>query len=884
MRIKGRIPVLGVVFLILTAMLCPSTEAFAKKNDISLKRTTKIIFLGGCRGKKKDGSAAKYSKQINAKNLLKGFDADKMTLTLKSRDNKTASVSNKKQKIYAQGIGSTEVMLTVCSKKTGKQLFAGEVTVQVRKNAGAEDLQVLGVEEGDTFTVGESINVLLPNYSMASGNIISDTDLRRLKCDSDEVFITKGSQANSYFVQFDGPGEYTLVAEAYQSSKYSGATVTKKITVSVEEKENRVWQTGTRTFCLEGDAVYDDLEPAEIGVYEALMDIDMFYTNVDDITVKDGIAYISVFRQFEGGKEYIIKTDGEEYRFTAAETGPEAVASMDFRLEEIYAGCLTNIGFNFYDKDGIDITENVSETLLSHVGLEVGGDTEGIFFSTERIYVPNAGARVVLKAQLTYEALADKVIAAEKEFVTKPVNAVSYTGKYKYTFVQDDGKYLQPGEEERHSAAFGDSVVLEALLLYSDGSYRTLQEAGVDGLRIENEYIAMKGGKVFQAASGGTALTFNNEGATYILAMKGEEVVERFRLDVTGARKAASLQASVSKDKLNSNLYAEDYLIIKAQVLDQYGDVFTTDGFTITQPKENMASAGVVDFGVFREGRMLLYGSDCHMTGSNPTITAVVSWKNLSQTISFDAQDVDFYPERISEYSIQLKTEDELFLNTGLAVQEETKTVFVTAEITRDGYLVGELEDFGYGFAELLEEPSIGKPAGEYGLETGEDMFGLLIKFTSDSGGVIRYLEATDCICNAYGGIEFFPFLPGKRLELGKYELSLYYIKGGEKISQVEKCGGMLTIRTYDGTPDIIYDQIAESAVVEETAPWTKNIKKFFRFYLDGEEITDYVTNVDCSESAAGSVYVRSVSFGLTNPDYGTFTETCNVDVLIARQ
>lgn len=881
-RIKTVITI--VLLAVLTGLFSTMAEAYAR-TDISLKKTTKIIFCGGCRGKRSDGRKASYSKLINAKNLLDGFNPDKMKLTLKSADKSVATVSNKKLRIYAKGIGSTDIEMKVTSKKTGKVLFDKPFKVQVWKNADEDSLTILGAEDGDVFRPGDSVKIQLPAFvETTEGKIRTDTDLRRLVCDSDEVYVEKGKEENSFIVRFDEPGEYILRAEAYQSKKYSGTTVLKEIHVSVEEQESTLWQTSLNSFCYEGEAAYEDLEPSEIGIYEVFMDVECFYTNVSDINIEDGTACISVFKPFEGGSEYIIRIADEKFRFRAAEGGVGQVASMEIELPVVEAGKLAEIGYRYLNPDGIDITDSVAQVLQDYISVQITGDAEGVFVSSNRLYAPKAGASLTVKAEAVFEGLKNGRLEAQKNVITKGIEKPEYTGEYMYTFTKDDGKYLALGEEEKHYIAFGDSVVFEALLKFSDGKYRTLKEAGIDSLRIEEEYVAMQTGRLYGAASGGTQIGVNNEGATIILAMKGEEIVERFRLDVKEARKPASIEASVSKDKLNSNAFADDYIIIKADLLDQYGDVMKADGFTAVQDEENRASAGTVDFGGFTDGRMILYGSSCHMTGKDTMVKAAVKWQDFSKNISFNVKDADFNPDLIQAYDFRLKTEDVPVLDTALYGDAEAKSIFMCVELSRDGYFVGEASDFGYDIRILTEEPSMGMSAGEYRLDVGEAMFAVLVRFTPEGSRESRLLGESDCIYVGYDGAEFISFAPGAMLESGKYEVALYYIWGGEEISRLEYRGNDFSFRVIDSTPDIVYDQIAESAKIEEGAPWTKNIKKFFKFYLDGEDITGYVTKVDCSESKSGSVYVRTVSFGLENPEYGEFTKTCDVDVLIAKQ
>ena len=64
-------------------------------STISFKKSSKILYLGGCIGKKANGKKAKYYSFLKVKNNLKGFNSKTMDIKLESEDTSVCTVSNK---------------------------------------------------------------------------------------------------------------------------------------------------------------------------------------------------------------------------------------------------------------------------------------------------------------------------------------------------------------------------------------------------------------------------------------------------------------------------------------------------------------------------------------------------------------------------------------------------------------------------------------------------------------------------------------------------------------------------------------------------------------------------------------------------------------------
>ena len=87
---------------------------------------------------------------------------------------------------------------------------------------------------------------------------------------------------------------------------------------------------------------------------------------------------------------------------------------------------------------------------------------------------------------------------------------------------------------------------------------------------------------------------------------------------------------------------------------------------------------------------------------------------------------------------------------------------------------------------------------------------------------------------------------------------------------------------------EIINNQIAipctGCSYCTEGCPMHIAIPQYFSFYLDGEDISGYITKVDCVEGSTGTVFVRSVEFLMPNPYFGAFTKTVEIERLITKQ
>lgn len=200
--------------------------AAAAEEVPELTKKSKILYVGGSKGTKRDGTKCKVTYYKSVAKMIKGFDSTVMKLKAVSAD--TDAVTVKGSLIKAAGIGKSEVTVTVTEKATGKILLNDVLKVTVRKNA--DTVTVAGdIADGDTVTVGEEYTVSLPRYI---DGVKTDTDVRTLTCGNADVIITPDAEKDRVWtVKFDKAGEYTLNASAYQSGSFKGTTASTTVNV-----------------------------------------------------------------------------------------------------------------------------------------------------------------------------------------------------------------------------------------------------------------------------------------------------------------------------------------------------------------------------------------------------------------------------------------------------------------------------------------------------------------------------------------------------------------------------------------------------------------------------------------------------------------------------
>ena len=867
--------------MVLGISLCPIENLSAKtaaskqsskespEEKLQLKKREKILYIGGCRGVTSDGEKAGFLAHANVRKLINGFSTARYDISLKTGSIQVASVNNKKDCIYAEGIGETTVTVTVKDKTTGKKVLKDKINIIVRQNADTKTFKAEGLDLSKSIYDGDTLTISMPG---------TYTDKRVLLCDDEGVDIISLEDGISFKVTFIDPGDYTLTAAAYQSEKYNGYTAKKEFDVTVKEREAEIIQTGADSVILSGGPVDEDMEASEVSVYEINDGIKIFYSYASKLSLKDNEAEITFFKAFASEKEYKLEYDGLEFTFISAPCTVDDVARFSIVEDEVRAGEEKELGFRFFNKEEIDITSAVEKELLSKIKLEFPEEEyfDG-YISGRKLFLTKSGMEVKIKAILEIpddNEAEPRKFTAEKKIKSLPEKGTQFTGKVIYSIKKDTGKYLLPEDECAFNIPIGDNAVLEALFEMDDGKYKNFKEAGITDILVGDKTVLMVG-KI--SSTGGYRLILNNVGTTGIVAFRGEEVAGSFDVEVLPARKPAELKVELSKEYLNTNDLVEDYVLVKADMYDQYGDPIEAE-YSISQTEASKKDIGAVGFTEISKGRFVLNGYECPSSDKQKILSANVRSGNFEEKIKIYIRDIVYDPSA-DDYTYGLKFDGSKLIDTSLSLKKEApKSTFVTVVISKGEYYVGE--GIGYFFDGF---PDVRQNASYYGVAPDTGFYGISVEYSDGNDKTYFIGEDDNCIISSYSELEFIPYTYQEKLPAGTYEVSVYHVKAGKDVSHIDLCDSAEII-AFDPDPEIEIVQKLQSYVSKPETGWKDVITQYFSFYYDGEEISGYITKVDCVEGSTGTVFVRSVEFLMSNPYFGAFTKTVNVERLITKQ
>lgn len=847
-----------------------NSEVLVSENSqFSLKKNQFTLFLGGSNGVQENGTKAPVLKYSTISKYVSGFDNEKYDIKLKSSDKSVVTVSNNKDRIYPKKIGTAEVLVTIKNRKNGKTVYKELISVTVKKNA--EKLVVEGLENEDEFDYNESIIVKLP--------ATDDTDLRRLYCDNHNVQIELTKLPNTYNVTFKKLGDYKLIAESYQSEKYDGFIKQKSFNVHVVKEEADLKQTSTNEFEIDGGLVFEGMIPDDIEVYAYQNGVKVYFSGIEKIQVSGTTAKVTTFKDFVPGVRYLVLCDGEELEFVAAGNSITDVASIKIETTNVLAGKYNKIKLGYYTKEDVNITKKVADELDKFAQFSFADQDAGKgFFNGYDIYFLKADEEATIKAYLEiFDGTGlnpPNKVYAEASVQSKAASSSStYTGNLIYSFDKNDDHYLRESEITNTSLALGDDYCVEALLEYSDGTYKSFDAAGITKLMVADQSIAMIGPK---NTAGGYSLYLNNTGSTAIILYSGNDIVDTIHFTVGEKRKASSLKTSLNKLKLNTNLYVGDYLVVKADVYDQYGKALENQNIKITQNEITKKLVGEVLFESFHSGRLIINGWDCQTSGKTGVIRASISVGELQEEISFEVSDIPINYLELGSYQYRLMIDGSRYIDTAVyAGNSKVDSTFISAIIeSKDGYFVGE--DLG---VLLYEKPTMIKTAAQYGIAEGESFLGILLE-RKDAKGNVSVVGDSECIIPSYMDLEFAPYTYGSQLPEGEYTISYYLITGGAKVSQVV-LKDSVTLFVYDSEPEIEIKQISESYSAKKSGSKTEVVKNCFKFYLDGVDITGNINDVDYNESGEGDLFIKNITFSIPNSVYGKYRRIYELGKLI---
>ena len=882
-----------VLALVLVIGVVPAAAA---SENVSLTKTKKTIFVDGCKGTTAAGKNAKYYSYANIKKIVKNFDSKTMDIKLDSSDTSIVATDDKKDRVTAVAPGKAAVTVNVFNKKGDKELLLTKsIVVTVKKNATASTLLVSGIKDGDKFKVNDSVKVTLTRKSG------SDTDLRRLVSTGDGVQIEEAG-TRKFKVTFTKAGTFSLVAESYMSEKYSGTTASKSFAVTVEDdkkeeekkeeekkeeekKETKLEaaQISADSFKLTGSAVTSSLTKESIKIYYMIGGVEVTAPiSVKEVSVTENTATVTMMSDFVQGETYYVPLGEEKASFTTAQLPKDdpvkAIKSIVFKTHTATINENVDIDFIYLDANGIDITNYVKSDADARIQLEDTGNGANAYVSGRSVNIYEKGKIVTLKATLLqgYDLVTNKEISVTAmgnvAGVEKEVPKVASS---KYTFTNDgDAVYLKSTDAVNTTICVGDTnYALEVLFTYSDKSTKTPVELGAVATSV-NESVLMIGGKT---ASGGDLLIPNSEGETYIKYKVGEQEIGGFKVVVRAARKASRIEVVKDKEKLNINPVLNDSLEISAIVRDQYGDAMNNEPLIITQREASQKDVSV-SFGSFLNGKLVVEGVNCAILGNNPVYQVLFDITNgngLTATNSFYVSNVAYDPTKLNSYSASLEFDGDLNINTALAIgKQKDKQTNVYINITSNGFSLEETKGI------LLDKaPTSAIKASDYSKVAGDCIVAMTIQYRPEGGTESFITSGVNIDTTSFDDcIVFDPVSSGKKLGKGVYTIRGYIITLGETSSTIKQIVPVRVITVKDDGREGSYKVLKEKTDVSGSD--AQKVADCFEFYYDGSKLDpSLISYVDAT--TGDNTYVRSVTFTLSNDDYGSFTVKIPVDKLI---
>lgn len=863
----------------------------AASDTPSLKKTSKTLYVGGCKGKKENGTAAKYYDYCKATKLLSGYTSKTMSISLESDNEKVCTVDG--SKIYAKGKGTANVTITIAKKnKPGVPIFAKSVKITVKKNADA-DFSVTGIKDGAEYELGKTLSIVMKRDK--------DNDLRKLTCDNPDAVVTKKNKYGSkYTVKFAKAGTYVFTATTYQSSKYSAATAKKTFTVTVKGEAPKpteeptptptetptttptpteapskasVKQTSLDTFVISGVENAADIKSKDINLYikiteDVKSDRSSYIKNVS-VDGKD--VTVQLHSEFDSNTVYYVSfpgLTGDDLSFKAIVGDESEIASFKVLNTKVLSGEMVDLDIRYYDASGIDITSKVSSKVTVNVSLP--SNVYDPFASGKQIYFsePDKSAKFTITVTKGYNY-------GEPINIVQDVVITSYQPKFDhilYTVTNDDGIYMKSTDTRVSSFANdpGVSPVIEVLFVYVDEvtkkeTYKTLDQEGITGLKPDNEKILMIGTK---ASTGGYYLLPLNTGKASVLFMKGDKVVTWADVEIKAERKVNTIAAALSKNSLNVNALAGDSLEITAVVTDQYGGELKGKTISITQIDYTLAN-GAVSFGSFVDGKLKINGSDITFFKEGP-IQVKLTCDGKECTAMFQIADKSEATEwKWSNPGITLISIDTAIKDGDIKPQVASMSI----EGTNGNFTVKK------EFLTFCGKPvTAALKASEFGKTEGTVIYAYTIQKDGQYLTSLPDLVTDDSVELKFTAYEYQKKLAAG-LEAGKttqYTIQAYRIVLGGSTSEVKPLGQKNIVVT-NNQPKVTY-KVIKNKTNETTGVGIAN--DCFEFYIDGVKLpasavkdAEFITSGDGTSKA-----VQTVTIGITNSVYGDYIQKIKFD------
>lgn len=868
------------VVLALTLVI-GTIPASAADSDLSLKKASKILYIGGAKGTKADGTACKTGSACLLSKLVKNFNKDTMTIKVESADKAIAKTTSKSSKVSAVGIGSTTVTVSVFDSDDIK-IFEKDIKVTVKKNAEAVAVNSDALASGKVG-VNTPYTVVLPRK--ADGKFV-DTDGRNLTANDDSVVIKKVA-ATTFEVTFTKAGDFELTAYAYQSSKFTAATATAEV-IKVNAALNPIAtkQASLSSAYVEFDCNVEGIVGADnFRAYTKTIDgKPVFFSNVEKVTAEGEKAEIKFFTAFLADHEYFLSYNGVEVgSFKAITVTKDSVVDVEVKDITIFCDEVTaaDAAYKLLDASGIDIKDAmVDGAKLSSKATFKFTDADGsqAFVDGDKLYIKEAGKTYT--CEINYKDTFKKtfkVTSVAKETWGFVGFDYDYSGVYSKdaaNVVVD--KKIAGNAAKKVTLTMSEvgsyNEVLQVVANYQKGADVEKRGLDVTGFKAVSgdEKIVMVGNNPKDADGNDIEYSFilspNNEGTANIIIYEvlwdgTEKAIGYIPVEVKPARKATTPDVKLGSQMFNVG-YAADSIKVEYSLKDQYGDDFKFDSVSFEQKNNtDVVTASVT-------------GGALTFTLVNADKLPKDKDKSVDVTLEFT-----FAPSNLKK-SVSVKVGNETFATSyKLNLSEKEIDTALTAETTSVKSVVvstlGATKN-GYNFAGKDVDYADAAPVSKMRETTNSAT--TYVYTVSLNGATIKDADnanidgSIDTIKGVVAGAK------ATKLAAGTYTVTLYQVDDtfddqGKPVT-LAKAIDSASFKVVDNQKGL------EITKVKEYVDGIDNLKDAFTIKFNGADVKAATVLKRNVNEGTKRAYVDTASYTFTSA-FGDVTITANVDVLV---
>ena len=877
------------VVLALTLVI-GTIPASAADVDFSLKKSSKIIYIDGSKGTKvnEDGTtvACKIVNKYKLSKLVKGFDKNTMDIKLKSADKTIAKTSNTYDRVYAKGIGKTNVTINVESKETGKLLFSKAVKVQVKKNATAASFVVDSAELVNDAKLGVNTAYTLKMPRVDGNGNWLDTDKRELTCDDANAVIKSTNKYNTaYEVTFTKPGTYTLKCRAFQSAAYQADTVAPvEIKVEAGYTAESVKQSGVKAIDVTFDTKVTGLASENFEIYSMINDVKIPFGTVESIAYNENVATLNLYLTFAPNTVYYVDYVGTQVgSFTAIDPAKATVKAIVIPDQSVEINGWKGINYSLVEENGIDIRAAVEGVNGSHTSFTLvdADSTKAFTNGGTEVFFTEANLSYTAKAVYTYyiDGVEKTVEGTGKISSYAPAQAklikvegvVVAAADADKDVTKDAGKDVKPLTTWTMSEASSKAALQVKFTYDKNGevSYKSLADEDVI-LKVADQTKVMIGEK----AGCYYPLSANSEGTTTVLVYAKDSngnytvVIGAFQLTVKAARKATTLSVGESKNNINIG-YADDEVKLTVKILDQYGD--------------EMTGAAKVE---------QVSGKDfvlCSLTGVTTGETKITpadfnTFKNAGAiTLKFTADGVPFQTIGLSvanagsadRYSLELSNNA---LTTGIKANTEAKTVAIKlAGLTNANFSAPGVSSSAFTFVEAAPT------SGAYDSAKSYPEFVYTVK--KDADFIKADFANFDAKNDVFTSITKNASGAAVKLAEGTYTVSAYR----QVVDTATKTVKVLPINTLTFT--VKDDQAKPTFKLLSETLGTNSYNSMFEVTFDGKVVNDITKGgvaipdaaFDVNTLSGDQIFFKSFNYTVENAALGNYVINVPVAKIVKR-